>query len=294
MKKVKRAAAGLAAASLCLSLTACGGTNGGDAQSTAAKTPGEIVAASQEKLMGVKSYHISMDMDISMDLTVSDQTQTVDTVTTTDLLLFQNPLKMKGTMTMDMGDLGTQELTYYGQEADGKQTVYTQAGDQWVKQELDMEQMGSYDPRQSLALYLDSASAFTDAGKDTVSGAEASKYTGVIAGDQMQKVMEESGILDSVDAMTGTGIDEAQLKEILSGFEDIPMSVWINAEGYPVQYEMDMGEMMNALMSKLLDAAGAAEQGVSIAVSKAAVQMTCDQFDAVSDFEIPAEALNAA
>lgn len=294
MKKVKRIAAGLAAASLCLSLTACGGNNGGDAQGTAAKTPGEIVAASQEKLIDAQSYHMSMDMDVSMEMTVGDQTQAFDMTTVTDLLMFQNPQKLKGTMTIDMGEMGRQEATYYGQEVDGKQVIYSQAGDQWVKQEITSDEMSQYDPKQSLSLYLDSASSFTDDGKETVGGAEATKYSGVIAGDNMQKVMEESGMLDSLGAMSGTGIDEAQLKEILSTFEDIPMSVWVSADGYPVQYEMDMAEMMDALMGKIMEAAGAAEQGVSLKIGKAAIQMTCDQFDAVADFEIPADALNAA
>jgi len=79
---------------------------------------------------------------------------------------------------------------------------------------------------------------------------------------------------------------------MLSELGDLPMSVWINADGYPVQYEMDMSQMIDSILQKALEAEGTAE-GMTMTVSKAAMSLTCSNFDAVEDFELPAEAQNA-
>ena len=71
------------------------------------------------------------------------------------------------------------------------------------------------------------------------------------------------------------------------------MTVWVNADGYPVQYSMDMNQMLSGIMDKAMELAGAADQGVEISVSKAQVTISCSNFDGVQDFELPAEAQNA-
>lgn len=296
MKKTKRALAALSALTLGLSLTACGG---GGQQSTGdsgtdAMTPAERVAAAEEKMSALTSLSIDMTQDIGMSFAMADQSQELNMSTKMQMDVIQEPLKAKGTMQIDMGEElgGVQDVELYIMTEDDAANVYMQMGGQWIKQSVTEAELGQYDAADSLELYLDSAADFAEAGTEQVGGADATKFTGVIKGDKLYDVIEESGVLGSL-GQTGTNVSEDELKAMLSELGDLPMSVWINADGYPVQYEMDMSQMIDSILQKALEMEGAADQGMTMTVSKAAMSLTCSNFDAVEDFELPAEAQNA-
>lgn len=296
MKKTKRALAALSALTLTLSLTACGG---GGQQSTGdsgtdAMTPTERVAAAEEKMSALTSLSIDMTQDIGMSFTMADQSQELNMTTKMQMDVIQEPLKAKGTMQIDMGEElgGVQDVELYIMSEDDAANLYMQMGGQWIKQSVTEAELGQYDAADSLELYLDSAADFAEAGTEQVGGADATKFTGVIKGDKLYDVIEESGVLGSL-GQTGTDVSEDELKAMLSELGDLPMSVWINADGYPVQYEMDMSQMIDSILQKALEMEGAADQGMTMTVSKAAMSLTCSNFNAVDDFELPAEAQNA-
>lgn len=296
MKKTKRALAALSALTLTLSLTACGG---GGQQSTGdsgtdAMTPTERVAAAEEKMSALTSLSIDMTQDIGMSFAMADQSQELNMTTKMQMDVIQEPLKAKGTMQIDMGEElgGVQDVELYIMSEDDAANVYMQMNGQWVKQSVTEAELGQYDAADSLELYLDSAADFAEAGTEQVGGADATKFTGVIKGDKLYDVIEESGVLGSL-GQTGTDVSEDELKAMLSELGDLPMSVWINADGYPVQYEMDMSQMIDSILQKALEMEGAADQGMTMTVSKAAMSLTCSNFNAVEDFELPAEAQNA-
>lgn len=296
MKKTKRALAALSALTLTLSLTACGG---GGQQSTGdsgtdAMTPTERVAAAEEKMSALTSLSIDMTQDIGMSFAMADQSQELNMSTKMQMDVIQEPLKAKGTMQIDMGEElgGVQDVELYIMSEDDAANLYMQMGGQWIKQSVTEAELGQYDAADSLELYLDSAADFAEAGTEQVGGADATKFTGVIKGDKLYDVIEESGVLSSL-GQTGTDVSEDELKAMLSKLGDLPMSVWINADGYPVQYEMDMSQMIDSILQKALEMEGAADQGMTMTVSKAAMSLTCSNFNAVEDFELPAEAQNA-
>ena len=295
MNMTKRIAAALTAMTLCFSLTACGG-NGGNAGGDAAKgkTPAEQVASAVEKLNAAKNFSLSMQQDIGMSMKMAEQSQDLTYAMDMDMDVFQSPKKAKGKVTIDMGDLGgKQETEMYMKEADGEVFVYIGMNGQWVKQSADVEGMEMYDIQDTMDLYLDNASDFKEAGSEQVNGAEATKISGVIKGDKLEEVLEESGIMNMVEQFVVADATEDTVEKILSSLGDMPMTVWVSAEGYPVQYEMDMTAMLSGVMESAMKAAGAAEQGVSMQVSNAKISMTCSNFDSAPDFELPAELENA-
>ena len=256
MKKTKRALAALSALTLGLSLTACGG---GGQQSTGdsgtdAMTPAERVAAAEEKMSALTSLSIDMTQDIGMSFAMADQSQELNMSTKMQMDVIQEPLKAKGTMQIDMGEElgGVQDVELYIMTEDDAANVYMQMGGQWIKQSVTEAELGQYDAADSLELYLDSAADFAEAGTEQVGGADATKFTGVIKGDKLYDVIEESGVLGSL-GQTGTNVSEDELKAMLSELGDLPMSVWINADGYPVQYEMDMSQMIDSILQKALE-----------------------------------------
>ena len=295
MKKTKRALAALSALPLTLSLTACGGGQQSTGDSgTDAMTPAERVAAAEEKMSALTSLSIDMTQDIGMSFAMADQSQELNMSTKMQMDVIQEPLKAKGTMQIDMGEElgGVQDVELYIMSEDDAANLYMQMGGQWVKQSVTEAELAQFDAADSLELYLDSAADFAEAGTEQVGGADATKFTGVIKGDKLYDVIEESGVLGSL-GQTGTDVSEDELKAMLSELGDLPMSVWINADGYPVQYEMDMSQMIDSILQKALEMEGAAGQGMTMTVSKAAMSLTCSNFNAVEDFELPAEAQNA-
>lgn len=295
MKKTKRALAALSALTLTLSLTACGGGQQSTGDSgTDAMTPAERVAAAEEKMSALTSLSIDMAQDIGMSFAMADQSQELNMSTKMQMDVIQEPLKAKGTMQIDMGEElgGVQDVELYIMTEDDTANVYMQMNGQWIKQSVTEAELGQYDAADSLELYLDSAADFAEAGTEQVGGADATKFTGVIKGDKLYDVIEESGVLSSL-GQTGTDVSEDAIKSMLSELGDLPMSVWINADGYPVQYEMDMSQMIDSILQKALEMEGAADQGMTMTVSKAAMSLTCSNFNAVEDFELPAEAQNA-
>lgn len=299
MKKNRRILAVLAALSLTVSLTACGGggdtasNNGGEATASAAET----VAAAIEKLDGAKSVSMQMQQDMNMSIAYSGQSQDMNMVTTMNMDLIQEPMKLKGTMTIDVGEElgGSQNVELYMMEEDGATNLYMNAAGQWTKQAIDTASMDQYDIKNTLDVYLDSASDFKEEGSEQVGGADATKYTGTIKGDNVTKVMEESGMLDSMGqvGLSSEQISGDALKELMSDLGDMSMTVWVDANGYPVQYSMDMTQMLSGIMNKAMELAGESAQGIEISVPKAQVTISCSNFDGVEDFELPAEAKNA-
>ena len=59
---------------------------------------------------------------------------------------------------------------------------------------------------------------------------------------------------------------------------------------YPVKYEMDMTSMLNSLMSGIISSMGDDAAGLTFEYTKATMEMTCSDYNAVSEFSIPDEA----
>lgn len=274
------------------SVAACGGGNGGNEggevsqQQSTAPTPEEIVKAAEEKMQEATSVESNMTMDMVM----TSQGQTVNMKTNMDMISFTDPMKLKMDMTIDMGEQlgGTQMMQFYADETDGNMTMYMNMMGSWYKQNVPEEQLAQYDTKENLSTYLDNSTGFTEAGTEQVNGEDATKYDGVITGSQMNEVLKASGALDDLEPMlAGTDLDASTIYEDLP---DITMSIWVNAEQYPVKYEMDMTAMMQGLMDKVM---ATAQQEQALTVDAMKISMTNKNFNNAADFEIPEEAKNA-
>lgn len=64
--------------------------------------------------------------------------------------------------------------------------------------------------------------------------------------------------------------------------------IWIDeATLYPVKYEIDMTEVMAAMMDSVLESMGDEAEGVSMSFSKMKMTMHFSNFNSVEDFEMP-------
>ena len=109
----------------------------------------------------------------------------------------------------------------------------------------------------------------------------------------MKESVEKSGMLTTASQL---GLTEEQMEQALAEMGELPMSLWIDADGYVYRYEMDMTLMMQGIFDAMQEAysdGGVADETQRLFMKKAIVTMTADDFNAVTDFEIPAEALEA-
>lgn len=285
MKQTNRTLRFTAAAltlTLGLGLTACGGT------APAAETPEEVLTKAQEAMADVTSMGYDMTMDLSMG--AEGETLAISTVTRADTVL--SPLAMKAEMEMDLGDLGeTTSMTIYAKEQDGSYLTVVGTPDeagQMTWQSSSMDALGDLENlsgTDSLQLYLDSIQNFTQGESETVNGVEATRYDGVILGEDLSEVIAASGALSQLDSL-GMG----EMSDLFTDMGDLPVSLWIAKETYyPVKYEMDLTEMMQSILNKTLSEQLGADIGLT--VEQAALSMTIRDINQVGEIEIPAEAL---
>lgn len=256
------------------------------------KSAADLLADAQEKINGVKSMSAVMNMEMDMDVEANGEKQSMQTVTDMNMVYFKDPLKLKAEMKMDMGEAGSTSAQIYAEMDDeGKYTMYMGDGTNWQAQSVQLTDLEQYDAASNMNNYLDESYNFEMAGTEQVNGKDAYKLEGKITGDDMKEAMLSSGALDSLSSLN---VDSAQLESMLDGLGDIPITMWIDKEsGYPSQYDMDMSDVMSSLMSKIVESMGEQTEGFSMNVSKMKIKMTCSDYDAAEDFEIPKKAKKA-
>jgi len=280
MKLGKRIAVLALGTALTLSMAACGGTENKDGSS------GDIGTA-VEKLNAVSSLDATMVMEMNMGV----MGQTMETKTTMNMSCFNDPMKLKADMSMDMGDLGSFDMSMYAAMDGDTCNMYLFDGTSWTTQAVDMSYLQQYDAKESMNLYLESGDDYTLEGTEEINGSTANKFTGVIRGEALEEVLAASGATSNLEASVG----ELDLAGLYSDLGDLEITVWVDQEsGYPVRYAMDMTQMLQGMMDKILAASAEGEDASGmLTVDKVNMVMDCFNFNSAADFEIPAEALGA-
>ena len=52
------------------------------------------------------------------------------------------------------------------------------------------------------------------------------------------------------------GVTEEQLAALTESVKSLPLTLWIDADGYVLKYEMNLTEVMQKIMDKAMEAAG--------------------------------------
>ncbi len=281
---------------LALSLTACQ-DKAADSNAGVAADAGEekvdAYAAAQENMSSVTNMNYEMVMEMDMSLEANGEAQSMESVTTMGIAYFSDPMRMKIDMKMDMGELGSAEQTMYAEtDEGGAMTMYMNDGTGWISQEVATVDLAQYDARANMLSNLDSSYNYVEAGSEQIDGKNAYKYTGAVTGDAMNETILSSGALDSFSQL---GIGESELENMMSDLGEIPVTLWIDEESlYPVRCEMDMTAAMSKLMSNMMAAMGEQAGGLTIDISNMKIVVNCSDFNAATEFEIPAEAKSVA
>ena len=282
MNSNRRTAALLLAAAMTVSLAACG--NGANQDPTAA------IQAALEKIDAVES----MDAVMFMEMDMSVMGQSIEADTTMNMSCFNDPVKLKADMTMSMGAMGSVSMSIYAQQDGEMCSTYLYDGTGWTVETMDLGDLQQYDAQESMSLYLECGEDFTLAGSEKINGSTADKYTGVIRGEALEKVLASSAATQSVESISG----ELDLADLYSDLGDLPITVCVDREtGYPVRYYLVMTKMMQSILEKTMAAAvesGEANLSGMMTVDQLTITMDCYNFGNATEFTIPQEALEAA
>ena len=286
MKFLKKTLSVLLVLSLVLGLCACSSKKNDE-------NIGEIITKAQENMQNLKSMSYGMKMEIGMSIAGQEMNMVMDY----DADCILDPIKMKMDVKVDMGALGSTNMTTYIAQDGDKFITYVGADDgdgniSWTKQETDTPAaLEQYDPKDSTNLYLKNSGNFKKSTDETIEGTECTRYDGVISKSALGEVFKQSNIIEQFSSL---GITEQMFENMVNEFDDMPISIWISKDKtMPVKYEMDMTSIMN----KLITAAFSGNEELSemeVSITKTAISMTFKNFDSVNDIVIPEEALAAS
>lgn len=279
-KMLTKTLAGAVVLALSLALCACGGSS----------SPEDALTRAQAAFADVKSMHYTIDMD--MGFSADGESMEMNTTAEADCIV--DPIMMDMDMTMDMMGLFDMDLKMYVVQDGSSYTMYTgmDNGDgtmSWSKDTLDdLGDIAQYNGKASMDIYLENGSNFKEIGAEDVDGVSAVRYDGVISQDSLKSVMDTSGVLEQYESLGLEGMED-----LLDEMGDLPVSIWLDPDSdLPVKYEMDMTQMMQNMMNKLL-AEEEETADIGFTVDKCVISMVCSDYNTVSNIEIPEEALNA-
>ena len=257
---------------------------GGNQVDTAAAEA--LLSQSRETMASVRSMAAEMTME--MDMAMGGES--IKTTTLAKIRSQQDPMKMEMEMSMLMSD-GTEveQMQMYAMEMDGHLYTYMSTADTWYAETLELGELNQYNAEENMDLYLEHITDLKSMAQEEVNGIQTTKISGVITGDAMEEAIAGSGLTESAQSM---GLTEEMVEEIYSELGDLPISLWIDAEGYVLKYEMDLTEMMQKVMDESMKALGMTNEEASVEIEKTAIIMVCSDFNAVDEIIIPVAALN--
>ena len=268
-----------AAAAMTLFVSGCGGSTMDTAEIEA------LLSQAKTTMATVESMAAEMTMEMDMDM----NGEPMETTTVASIRSQQNPLRMAMDMSMVMSD-GTKidQMQMYALEEDGHLKTYMSTADLWYAETMEMGELSQYNAEENLDLYLDNITEITAGREEKIDGTKTTKISGVITGDAMEEAIDGSGLTASAQSL---GISEEMMAAMYEELDDLPISLWIDGEGYVRKYEMDMTEMMQKIMAESMKAMGASEEDLPVKIEKTVISMVCSEFNAIEEIEIPEEAL---
>lgn len=289
MRKMKKLGAILLTGALMLSATACGGSTANTSvEQEKTLSVQERVVESQKKMQDVKSVEVLMSMDMGMKASQGSESQEFTMKMTGVTSMIQDPMKAKVEMTMDMGELGTQTTQSYMEEKDGKYVMYSGIEGTWTSYEIPADLASQYSAEESVDMYLKGFANAKEVGTEEIDGKQTTKIEGELSGKAMEKMIQSTGILDSLGTVSAS--DQDTLKKLFSEMGSLKLTLWLTDDNEVVKIEEDMTDMINQMIKKIL---AEGSEGVEMEITNAVMTASYDKINAVEDFEIPEEAKNA-
>ena len=288
MHSMKRALALLLALVMLFTLSGCGGLEA------------RLIRASH-KLSKLQSLRMDMQLDSSMGMSLFGQESSLDLDMTGRGELMLKPLKLYMQTETEAFGQGQKMLSYLEENESSYELYLSADGESWEHSTLDaLGRSAQTQPVEQLKAMLELAKGFEESGRESVRGETATVYSGSIAGEYVRLLLENTGLLSSLEE--ALEVDPSQLS--LEDMGSVPVTLALgDKSGLPLKCTMDLTAVlrciMDVVMKELLARYGIEDLnleawGVSVSVEKALLTVEFYDFDQVREISIPAAVLNAA
>lgn len=242
-----------------------------------------MVKAAKE-MEKVESAHTDMTMDMTMGVSAGGSSADMNMKISMSVDSINEPMQSKAETTTEFLGMSIPMQLYIEQEGE-TYNIYasTDSGLTWqVQAGVTKAEVSQYEFIDSVGFYLECADTFEKAGEEDVNGAKATRYDGVISGDNVKKALEMSGSAEQISALLG---EEGEIGDV----GELPLSIWLDKKsGLPVRYDMDMTAVMQSMVSSM-----PMEEGMTMEISSVTFSVTMSNFNGVSEIVIPDEAKSA-
>lgn len=288
MKQLKRAAALLLVLALALTMTGCGSFE-------------QRMLRAASKMEKLESWHVDADVTVVVDVSAMGQSvpMKIDMTGSTDAR--REPLQTASVMRVEAMGQSTELLSYiFSGEEQGSFDSYlsNDGGATWEHAVVSASDMADLSTISSAAwpkdFLVESAKSFSEVGKETVNGSQATRFDGVVDAQAVGKAVLDSGVLDSLGDRVP--FDFSKVFEELRG--SIPVSLWLDdRSGLLVCYEMDLTDVLASLWDSLIaqlleqedlgDVGDLSELGLDLALKQMKLRATLSDFNAVGEIVLP-------
>ncbi|WP_304509129.1 DUF6612 family protein [Anaerotignum sp.] len=249
-----------------------------------------LIENARQKMAEVTSLQAKMNMNVKMNL----DSEEISTIATADISTFVQPLKMKLDVSSFMENNVEQKtiMQMYVQEQGDGITAFINAGTGWVRTQLEKNSLGQYQVYDNIIGYLSSIENPENKGAEKIGDTSVVRIDGVLKGETMGKIIEDSGILTSAFNL---GISQEELQAMYKEIGELPVTLWIGEDGLVYQCETDISNLIQMIIDKTIDlfTDDNAENNSNFSVQHASFSMSYSNFNSVEDFEIPEEALES-
>ena len=241
-------------------------------------TAEEIIEKYTSSNASVDNCEATMKMNMGM----SDGTNELNIVVDSDMKLMTTPeYKANVTMKMDMGEMGSYDMDTYIVKEDDSYYTYINTMDTWMKQEIASDnidaELATYSDQVNADVYIKNMQNFNLAGEETVGEKETYKIEGIVTGEALKEVLENSSAADYAAA----DLDDIDF----STLGDLTITLWIDKKEFtPVKMYMDMTQMMNSLMTG---------EDLGVSISTCTMELEYTGFGTVTEITLPEEAKDA-
>lgn len=294
MNKLKRIAAVLLCLAMLLALAACGSFE-------------QRMLRAASKLEKLQSYHSDSEMTLDVGLSLMGQSMDMDVKLSAASDVDKANRQRYSIMSTELMGESMEILSYVmAGEEEGSFDSYisTDSGASWQHGTVTADELkevtNAFTAEWPTEFLVESAKSFTENGKETVNGSQATRFDGLLEGEAVGRAVEDSGVLDSFgDALP---LDLSAVFDKMSG--SIPVSIWVDDKsGMLVRYDMDMTEVFASVWDTMLaelmeseelgDLGDLSQLGLEMELRKMFVSITLSDFDAVGEIVLP-EAAKAA
>ncbi len=251
---------------------------------TSACNSNEMVANSiheaENMFNELDNFSAEINMETEMKFTDYDESEIMQTEVHSEIVVFREPFEMHRYTEMSAYD-SKSIMDEFLSEDEGIHYLSADNVEEFEQVSLTAQDIATQKAQFEFDIFLKDYDSFREMGTETVLDCSATKYKGSIKGERLPQILVATGMNDILKQMVLLIED---LNPILETITDAEVFVWVDTRGYPLRFELDLTDWMNALYANIpIGFTG----GTVIEFNQIVVKIDCFQFDEAEEIILP-------